>query len=379
LTDQPGLHVVSCAAFFLAALTRPEALAFMLVSGLIVMRVLRGGDRAARLTVVLTLLAYAAVTIAKFDYYGAWLPNTYLAKPGLSVGYGEPVIRGLHYLARYFVKSGFVLLLPAALLLPRDPQARVVWRYLWLIVLIQLGFIVFVGADVLRFDRFTVPLFPWLLGLAVVNTRDRMPAPVAATGTRLGKAVVAVTVVIVALNIAQSYRASSKECVHDWMHARAHRAVGEMIGSMVPDAAAIVTNEIGAVRYTSGVPVVDMLGLTDATVAAIRFESFQDHGIGSSPGSVAAVTDYLIERSPDVVLLPATRRLNLEQRDVHRDTMHPLWFGLFTHPRFVSNYAVAIVARIRDDKYLYVYLRNDIAATVPQPSSVQRCLEFQAP
>ena len=371
-----GAYDAMCVlAFLAAALTRPEAIVFLLMH---VYLVSRNDGRAARLTGIVALLVYGVVLLTKYDFYGAWLPNTYFAKPGLSVSYGEPVVRGLRYLARFFIKSGLLFIVVVALLPPRDTARRPAWLYLWALVAIQIGFIVFVGGDVLRFDRFTVPLFPWLLALAAMALNDRLPQGRPPLARRTGQVALFVTVVVLALNIAQSYRANSKYCVHDWMHANTHAAIGRLVADMVPSAVAIVTNEVGAVRYYSGIPVVDMLGLTDATVSSIRFESFQEHGLGSSEASVAAVSDYLFRRQPAVVLLPATQQLNFEQRSVHASSMHPLWYGIFTHPTFVRDFSPTHVVRVRDDKFIYVYLRNDVTANAPPLPEPQRCMVIES-
>jgi len=370
LENHPASHALAILAWLAAALTRPEAILFLLVNSALTAR---HGDRRARWLTAAALVVYAVVWLVKFRYYGLWLPNTYYAKPGAAVGYAAPIFRGLAYLLRFFAKSGLWLILPFAVMRPPRgrSRARAIHSYLWMIVFIQCGFIVFVGADVLRFDRFTIPFVLPLVALAAVSgqsrlRRDRGPARLA---------VVALTLVIVALNVGQSYLANRKYCIHDWMHATALRRTGEMIHDMQIGQGVIVANEIGAIRYYGGMPVVDMLGLTDRTVSRIRFESFQKYGIGSSDWSARAVSNYLLARRPSAVLLPTTRPLDLKHRETHAGSMHPLWFAIFTHPDFEASYDATRVIRIHENKYIYLFLRRGTAARETPPPPAARCFE----
>ena len=217
------------------------------------------------------------------------------------------------------------------------------------------------------------------LSVSRIGVREHLPASASPLRARLGGLVVVGSLVIVALNIGQSYLANRKYCVHDWMHASAHRKIGEMIGEMIPNTPTIVANEIGAIRYYAEAPVVDMLGLTDATVSAIRFESFQKYGIGSSEWSATKVADYLLGRVPGVVVLPADRKLDLDRRERHGGTMHPLWYAIFTHPDFIDGYKPARVIRIHESKFMYLFVRYDVPVNNTAPLPSELCFEMVSP
>jgi hypothetical protein len=339
---------------------RPEGIGFLLVS--IVFLVVRTRRLSGRLlaAVVVSLFAYLTVLSIRFEYFGGFVPNTYFAKPPATPHYLTPVSNGLQYVARFLAQSGVVLLLVFALVIPQDQRKRYAWAYMWALAAYQLFFIVYAGADVLRFDRFTVPLAPWIYALAAMGFLGFVEGS-EERGRRFTRRAVLVSVVlVVALNGGQAARAHERLCFHDWMHGHAQRAVGRMLGELIPPGSEIVANEIGAIRYHSRRPVVDMLGLTDKTVARIRYRSFQEYGVGSSPWSVQAVTSYLFDRDPECVVLPSEGVLSLDDNQRHKGTMHPLWYALLTAPRLDDRYRPVLCVELHESKYLYVFLRNDI-------------------
>jgi arabinofuranosyltransferase len=350
----------SLAAFLVAALLRPEGIGFLLIS--IVFLFFKVGRPSGRLlaAIVLALFAYLTALSIRFEYFGSVLPNTYFAKPPVTLHYFAPLWRGLAYVSRFLAKSGVVLLIVFALVIPQDRRKRYAWLYLWAMAGYQLFFIVVVGADVLRFDRFAVPLAPWLYALAGMGFLGFLDGA-EKRGRRFARRVVVVGVVLLtAANAAQAVNARARFCFHDWMHSRSHRAIGEMLRDLIPPGAEIVANEIGAVRYHSRRPVIDMLGLTDETVASIRYRSFREFGLGSSEWSARAVTHYLLSRDPECILVPSTEVLSLADKTKHRDTMHPLWYSLLASPNLEDRYRPVLYAEIHRSKYFYVFLRNDI-------------------
>jgi hypothetical protein len=171
------------------------------------------------------------------------------------------------------------------------------------------------------------------------------------------------------------------------MNASAHRELGRYMGDALPPASAVVTNEVGAIKYYSRLNVVDMLGLTDETVSAIRFESFRTFGVGSSNWSVASVTDYLLERQPEAIILPAEAALELEVHEQRRGLRsarwggiydgagHPLWREIAGDHRF-NRYRPVMGIRIHRRKYLYLFTAPGIRLAVPPADRVEgRCLQ----
>lgn len=353
-------NYASLAAFLAGALLRPEGIGFFLLSVAFILLRVRRLSGTLLAAVVLSLFAYLTALSIRFEYFGALVPNTYFAKPPATVRYLEPLTNGLRYLSRFLTQSGLVLMLVLALVIPQDQRKRYAWFYLWALAAYQLFFIVAAGADVLRFDRFTVPLVPWIYALAAMGFLGFSDGS-DERGRRFTRRAVVVSIIVLAgLNGVQAARAHGRLCFHDWMHSHAHRAVGRMLGELIPPGAEIVANEIGAIRYYSRRPVVDMLGLTDKTVARIRYRSFQEYGEGSSPWSAQAVTAYLLGRDPECVVLPSEVVLSLADKQKHKGTMHPLWYALLTSPVIDDRYRAVLYVEIHEYKRLYVFLRNDI-------------------
>jgi arabinofuranosyltransferase len=353
-------HYPSLLAFLAASVMRPEGVGFLLVDVAFLLSKFRRSSGRLLATIFLVFFAYLTTLSMRFEYFGGIVPNTYFAKPSATFHYFAPIRLGLQYLARFLTKSGVALFLIYALVIPQDRRKRYAWFYLWALAAYQVFFIVFVGADVLRFDRFAVPLAPWLYALAAIGFVGFFDGA-SERGRRFTRRAALVCVfIVVALNAAQAIKAYRERCIHDWMHSHAHRAIGRMLSDLIPPGSEIVTNEIGAIRYYSRRPVIDMLGLTDKTVAGIRFRSYQTYGVGSSPWSTQAVTRYLLDRNPACVLIPSTEVLSLKDRSRYKDTMHLLWYTLLTAPGLEDRYRPVLYIEIHDSKYLYVFLRNDV-------------------
>ena len=353
-------HYISLAGFVAAALMRPEGIGFLLVStAFLVVKIRRLPGRLVG-AVVLAFFIYLAALSIRFDYFGGVVPNTYFAKPSAGLHYLAPVSHGFLYLSRFLTNSGVAILLVFALVVPQDHRKRYAWCYLWALAAYQFLFVVVVGADVLRFDRFAVPLVPWIYALAALAFLGFMDGARERHRRFARRAVVASVVVLAGLNGVHAARAYGRLCTHDWMHGHAHRAVGRMLGELIPPGGEIVANEIGAIRYHSRRPVVDMLGLTDKTVAAIRYRSFRTYGVGSSPWSTQAVTRYLLDRNPQCIVLPSSEVLSLADKSRYKDKMHPLWYALLTAYGLEERYRPVVYVEIHETKYLYVFLRNDI-------------------
>lgn len=348
------------------ALLRPEGIMFLLLGFVFAAVELLKRDRGARpgpstwIGVTAPLMVVVAALAVKTAYYGAILPNTYFAKPGVSLDYLTPLWRGTRYLVRFFLISGLVLILPFCAIAFIDRRRRYASLFLAAFTTAQMAFIVLVGGDVLRFHRFTLPFTPFLLALALVGF-VHLDALGRVQSRRLSIGAAAICVVAMgALNVGRVVLAQKKYCQHDWMHAQAHRRIGVFLRDALPPDAAIVTNEVGAVAFESGLTTYDMLGLTDETVSRIMYESFQRYGRAESRWSVPKIADYLMSKDPDCVIVPSYREVDPDTHRPEPGHMHPIWEGLYTHPDLARRYRCGLCVRIHDGKYLYFYLRNHL-------------------
>jgi len=362
-SGNPRLHVPSMFAFLVVALLRPEGISFLLVNaGFVVYNSRSAGFRRAAVAVAAAagaLALYAAVFALKAGYFQSVVPNTYLAKPGMSFSYFAPAFRGAFYLVRFFLKSGLVLLLPFCVIALTNKRVRYAGVYLTAVVATQLAFIVFVGGDVLRFDRFTVPFLPFLLAVALIgfirlDALSRVRTRALSTWT----AWFCVGLVIV-LNGGRIHVALQKHCLHDWMHSRTHRQIGMLLAETLGPEASIVVNEVGAISYYSKLTSIDMLGLTEATVGRFVYESYQRYGRSDSDWSTAGISAHLYSRRPTCVVVPSLGEIDPTRFEPVGDLMHPIWDAVYTHPDLALLYRCAFSVRIHGRKHLYVFVLKD--------------------
>ena len=153
-----------------------------------------------------------------------------------------------------------------------------------------------------------------------------------------------------------------------------------MLGDILPPGSVVVTNEVGAVAYVSRLPVIDMIGLTDAVISRILFRSYQMYGRGGSRWSVTEVSGYLLSREPDCLMLPAYQPLAHGLNPQNRRRMHPLWYQIYHDLETSQRYRCLGQFKINDSKFLYLYVKKDLelAHPWPAPGPAGRCLEVLA-
>lgn len=249
------------------------------------------------------LLAPAAVILTvwltwKLVYYGELLPNTYYVKVASSTS----LPYGLRYLYLFFASySLFPLAVLTVVLLPRLLRERrdtlvaaLVLSVLWM------GYVARVGGDFMEF-RFMVPLLPALMLLMVATILSVSAAPIVRAG------LVAVVLAgsahhAVGFGLAPGGpRPESRDDLLGHLTGSDQNWVG--IGHALREAAGhdrtltIAVAPAGAIPYHSGLPSIDMLGLSDRWVAR--------HGdiLGSWPGHQrVAPYSYLEQRGVHLII-----------------------------------------------------------------------------
>jgi hypothetical protein len=373
--ERPDVHVGSIAAYFMLAVLRPEGIIYFLINAAVVYFRRRMLPRTVVAAMVVCSILYVEFILSRTLYYDALVPNTYWAKPSTTIGYYQPLLRGVRYLIRYFIVSGLVLVLPiVALAFFRAKRVRYTVRYLLGLLAVQFGFIIWVGGDVLRFDRFGVAFHPILLALVLAGavsweaTRGRRPM--------LRLAVWGAVAATVLLSAARIYRADSKYCIHDWMHAQFHARLGRALDEMLPADAELVFNEMGAVPYYSGLVTYDMIGLTDKTVGSIIFESFREYGTTATDLCRRSISDYLLSKNPACIIVPSYGEVDVKGFSSPESRFHPVWYGIYSHPKLSAGYRADFTVSHRPAKHLNVFLRNGLEpdrsplAAVAEPSCV---------
>ncbi|MEZ5965072.1 MAG: hypothetical protein R3F56_14655 [Planctomycetota bacterium] len=284
----------------------------------------------------LLVLSLGVLLLVRRSYYGEWLPNTYHAKMGaLSV---DLVGRGLTYLADYARDAGGTPLLLAPLL-------AACWRRdaTWWIVAVTLaglvGCTVLEGGDGLPMYRFLVPAVPlWsaLCGMAVADGVARLGPPGGSVTPRR------VLPWLLAVGLAAWGGACPGPDSEQYLRYRGQRdfeleawtAAGRWLRRNAAPGASVACVPIGAVGYYSGLPLIDMLGLTDRHIARVPLALGQGWA-----GHEKHDGKYVLSRQPTYLLLGNVRVL---------DRALPLG-----HPEFVRIRHPAVEAREGD-----VYVRE---------------------
>ncbi len=297
------VHLASTALFSVAALTRPEApLHIALVhAGLL----LSAPDRRRQLAssaaaAVPFLLVLGALVAWRLHVYGYPFPNTFYAKTG-----GLPVLRGARYVAAHAISHpalwGLVL---ARCLVGRSSR----WTMPAAALLVgQIVYVVAVGGDFKPTGRFLivalVPLALLASEAAAGLSRTRMPIVRWLTLAGFPAALVVGT-----LRMHQEVRGWAGYRHEDFM---ARRVVGEYLGRAFPPDTLIAIHSAGCIPYYSGLPTIDMWGLTDAHIARAPAPELGTGMAGHERGDPA----YVFGRNP-ALYLPEDHLLTLQPHEL---------------------------------------------------------------
>jgi arabinofuranosyltransferase len=218
-------------------------------------------------------------------YFGDWLPNTFHAKSGFTARHAE---RGLEYLWG-FAQNWFVWLeVPLAL-----AGGFALWRRRELVVPVLLvavlAIVIGVGGDGLPMYRFLVPALPFLAVLAAAGAAW-LPRP-ALSVTALAS--------VCALSFFPVDDLQYKTMVQQRdIEIPAWTLSGLTLGRALEPDALVAAVPIGALGWYSDLPILDMVGLTDRTIARAPIET----GSGWA-GHEKHDGAYVLSRRPDAILL----------------------------------------------------------------------------
>lgn len=247
----------------------------------------------------LTLFLPAAAILGAFaawklSFYGELLPNTYYAKAAHLVSPFDGARYVIFFCTEYGVTVALFLLLAEArrFLVPKSllfPLAAIV--ALWFVYVVR------IGGDFMEF-RAVIPIVPFLSVLMVAAL-----SPLFELRRAYGLAVVAFLLVSSAIHGAAFQGRGPIEPIHG-LHGHltlgrwcaSGQALGRVFGGRDP-AVTIATTAAGAIPFYSGLPTVDMYGLSDREVAR------SGHAVGRRPGHQRVATlAYLKEKGVNLVV-----------------------------------------------------------------------------
>ncbi len=302
----------------LATMTRPDGIVF--VGALLIHRALglaregdgvkRAGARAAVHGLLVFALVYGPYWAWRSWYYGWPVPNTFYAKVGSGLAQWR---RGADYVVHFAVQGGVVVaLLP---LLPIFRRLREPWVRLFALFLAAgLFYVVSVGGESLGLYRFIVPLLPFVAllaqeGLRAIGSRSRA----------LAAALAAVSLVFAAKpTIAprlspQRFGMTEPQSgltfpgdgrVHDYRWFDNYfvdrlAVAARWIDGHAPQDALVASTPAGSIGFHMRQPLLDMLGLNDATIAHAPVANMGAGRAGHEKGDGR----YVLSRRPRFILL----------------------------------------------------------------------------
>lgn len=303
--ERPGYALLSGVGFALATLTRPEGALLLALTllhmlfatvgsqGLVErspspsLRLIASSPHRSLVFLIArrwsyVIIPYLLIVLPYFmwrvGYYGDLLPNTFYAKTG---GGLRQALRGLSYAWGFALTLGGPLLLVICIPFLANWRAAVTsWRgYLLLLLGVYSAYIVAVGGDHFRGDRFFVPLVAWFAimladGFKWLYARGRQHLVV----RPMAPAILAVGLLVFsayALTRSASYDVilrGQDESVWIW------REIGWWLRDHAAPDESIAATGAGAIAYYSDHTTIDLLGLTEKHIARVEIET-----MGSGP------------------------------------------------------------------------------------------------
>jgi len=358
----------------LMALTRPDGMVLAAVAGVhYLVHCWRTARSAAFRRVVLMFLGVVVVFGPWFAwrwwYYGWPLPNTYYAKVGSGMAQYR---RGVRYLLNYGRVSGAaVWCLPALVLLVvrRDPRRDLVA----LLLASHLAYIIYVGGDGLRFQRFlayTAPLTAILAaqGIAALAGlfRSRAPRYVPAIGAAAlmlaaaSSAYAGMGPVLAPAHFGWSepqsrlhFPVSGADARYFWFDnyfVQRQEAAARWLDAHTCGPALVAATPAGAIAYYSRFDVIDMLGLNDAHIGHMQVSDLGNGRAGHEKGDGA----YVLSRKPEYILLgnvavlgfPITDSIMMSHKLVRRSEKE-----IWANPEFHRDYERVAVRLATDGPF----------------------------
>jgi arabinofuranosyltransferase len=304
------------AALVLAVWVRPEG---ALLTGLLIITEAIVERRvplfSLRCTVAAFLLSLPFAAF-KLTYYGSIFPNPFYAKTGWDVG---QLANGLEYTGRFFSHygfygAGFILSLLFIKKLPAAAKA-VLWFALFYVV-----YIVLIGGDVLKVHRFFVPVF----GMTAITTSLGLWLLVRKLKQKTRQMVLLFTAIPL---LALTYLLPRAFVSEYQMLERAFTRKMSFLATRMKEADSsnfsVALPTIGIFGYKLlGHEIIDMLGLTDTTIARQAEEPIE--GMQTTWKEQKHNSKYLLGKAPDYIVFstgvkpsaPAERALLLYRQFV---------------------------------------------------------------
>lgn len=276
-----------------SALTRPEGIAYWFFGAGLVALTARRNLLLYALPLSLWLLGVAS----RYAFYGELLPNTYFVRVGGGAASWAAGARELNaFLSQPAVAVGFGLALLGGLTSLGQRRLRRSVLVLGGAATFHLVYVVSVGGDSLGMHRFQVAaLAPiaLLVGLAWIRSRSFSKPQVARAATLgVGLAVAFATLLPLGMLF------TGRTVRIDTDYTIGNLELGRTLGKNREPETLIAVSAAGIIPFVSGLPTLDLYGLTDAHIARQPF-----HERRTYTGHAKWDADYAISRRPELVIV----------------------------------------------------------------------------
>ena len=294
---------------FLASLTRPEGLYFF---GLVIIHkvfISIKNNKAGFIKDIFSknnLITYAVYLVPtglfilwRLSYYGYPFPNTAYAKTGFSSAYFDA---GWIYFKNFFAAYmlyGIVFALPLYLLRKKENFFEISLMYL--LTLAYCVYIILVGGDVLKQFRFFLPILPYIYILFGKFLEDIMLKMKSKSSAGVAIAL-AITIAIGIFNYNSQKEAIKKDVETENGLVEKMKLAGAWFNkkqTQLGRPLVLAATTIGAVSYFSDVVVIDMLGLTDETIAHKPLQVPEVSALPLNWKERKYNAEYVLSRKPD--------------------------------------------------------------------------------
>lgn len=282
LKDTSAALPLSSLVFLFAALTRPEGNLIFAVTILhkfifIVKNKQQGNtrlitrlfDKNNLLWLGIYFLPALIFMIWRYSYYGYFFPNTFYAKTGTSLEY---FVTGLEYTWTFIKSYGFYgLFVLIALYTLTSKEKFYSYLYLVMVFIIFSLYVIFVGGDVLRPNRFFIPILP----IFFILVQEGIALLTGLFDKKREMILGAIIGLILTAGFSLKNYTNEAEVIKGYadlekgLVEKMKLSAGWLKNKQVQSGKklTVAATTIGAISYYSEVTLIDMLGLTDKEVA----------------------------------------------------------------------------------------------------------------
>jgi hypothetical protein len=343
-----------------AAMTRPEALVLVPVTGVFKLWAAIASEHRARdlrrvaMWGALFAGLYGAYFLWRYNYYGEFFPNTYYAKVE---GTLNVLRRGSDYVRSNGLNYQMLPLLIGLGILAANRRTRMDGAYLLALVGAWFAAVAYEGGDAFPHGRFIVPVLPLLFLGGLYGLTILLEWVTRSNSRRLAWLAPALVLGCLVLAATPWDDGVSPLLRGERRIPQERRELGLWLKHTVPADYTVGVYAAGAVSYYSELPTLDLFGLNDAIIAHTAVDDF---GLGI-PGHERYNLDYVLEVArPNIIVMTDAGPVLPNRESWERSPPGPIaGINFLIHdPRLWEQYE-AVSIGYKDDTWFNFLVRRD--------------------